>query len=883
MKTQTSRILPLVLTVTALVVSSTLIPQTKAASWTLTGSLNVPRTEYAAALLANGKVLVTGGYGGSPGPVALVSSELYDPASGTWSNTGDLNMYRILHTATRLNCGEVLVASGQTAGVYTNTATAEIYEPDTGTWTMTGSLNTARNSHTATLLPNGTVLVVGGYDWSASDELASAELYNPNTGTWTLTGALHAGRFGHKATLLLNSKVLVTGGWNETGALTSAELYDPATGTWTITGALNNARFDHSATLLLNGKVLVAGGSIGGTTYLTSSELYNPASGSWTVTGSLGTARGQHTATLLPNGMVVAVAGWRGYTLPILGSAEVYNPATGTWLPTASLNQPRTSHTTTLLPNGKLLAASGSGDSDLLFSAELFTTGLPNNDVCGGAVPLTENVYYAQNTVTATDDGDSTCLSRTRTKGVWFTYTPPLTGTATVDTCPSNFDTMLEVFGFGCDVLSSVACNDDSAECNNSLRSSVSFPCTAGTTYHIWAGGYNGASGNLQIRAYVGPGNLLGCSSGTPGNDFYNHGFYVPEYPGVSLTSAQLELSAADAGSYVLTLTAHSETYDGPVLGTSTTSVTLDGSVSENQPVIFTFPSTPIAKLSRVCFILSLVSGPGTAVYYAVPTSGVCTEVIQTVGTTPPLDTFRRYGVNLILTGASIPTETLLSCSGEVGADLCSRGFYVPQYPGVRLNSARLKLSSDYTGDYVLMLTVRSNAYDGPFLGLAAAPVALNGCPSENQPVTFTFPYTPIAKDSRVCFGLSVISGPSPNVYYAVPGFSGGCTEVVQTQGTAPPLDTFRRYGVDLILGGVNDLSPDLLRLTIARQPAGLYLYWNSTGGRTYTLQTGGNVQSLSAFQTGIPATPPTNTFGPIVPIPPQQFYRLMLDPLPGP
>jgi len=882
MKTQTNRIVPLVLTVTALAVSSTLIPQTKAASWTMTGSLNVPRTEYAAALLPNGTVLVAGGYGGSPGLVILVSSELYNPASGTWSETSDLNIYRMRHTATRLNCGQVLVASGQTAGVYTNTATAEIYDPDTGTWTFTGALNKARNSHTATLLPNGNVLVVAGYDWATSTFLSSAELYNPTTGTWTLTGALHAGRNGHTATLLSSGRVLVAGGWNETGPLTSAEVYDPGTGTWTITGALNNARLDHSATLLPNNKVVVAGGTIGGTTYLASAELYNESTGTWTTTGSLNSVRGKHTATLLPNGMVVVVAGWRGYTLPVLGSAEVYNPAAGTWLPTASLNQPRTSHTTTLLPNGKLLAASGSGDSDLLFSAELFTTGLPDNDVCGGAVALTENVYYAQNTVTATDDGDSTCLGRTRTKGVWFTYTPSLTGTATVDTCPSDFDTMIEIFGFGCSVLTSLACNDDSPSCGNSLRSSASFECTAGTTYHIWAGGYNGASGNLQIRGSVVPGAVLSCS-GTPGGDYYNHGFYVPSYRGTTLNTAQLLLSARTAGNYVLTLTVRSSTYDGPILATASQTVTLNGSLSENQPVIFTFPPTTTVLFSRLCFILSLVSGPGTDVYYAVPTSGGCTEIIQTEGTTPPLDSFRRNGVNLVLTGTSIPPETLLNCSCQAGGDGYERGFYVPQFPGVTLTSTRLELSSDYTGTYVVMLTVRSNSYDGPLLGLSAVAVALNGCPSENQPVTFTFPSTPIAKDSRVCFILALISGPSPNLYYTVPGFTGGCTAVVQTYGTTPPLDTFRRYGVNLILEGVEDLGSDLLRLTIARQPAGLYLYWNSTGGRTYTLQTGGNVQSLSPFQTGIPATPPTNTFGPIIPIPTQQFYRLMLEPLPVP
>jgi len=237
---------------------------------------------------------------------------------------------------------------------------------------------------------------------------------------------------------------------------------------------------------------------------------------------------------------------------------------------------------------------------------------------------------------------------------------------------------------------------------------------------------------------------------------------------------------------------------------------------------------------------------------------------------------------NLLITPGPMPS-VLLSCSGEQAGDFYYRGFYVVQYPGVSLNTAEVTLSAAEAGSYVLALTVRSNTYDGPVLGASTNTVTLNGSTSERQPVTFAFPSPPIVKYSRVCFILSLLSGPGTAVYYSVPGLTGGCTTVVQTEGTTPPQSTFRRYGVNLILTGIHDPNSDL-RLAIARQPTGPYLYWNSIQGRTYTLQTNHNLQLFNDLQTGIPATPPTNTFGPIVPLSAtRQFYRVVLEPTPVP
>jgi len=244
-------------------------------TWTYTGSMNAARSLHTATLLPNGQVLVAGGFGN--GELGLSSAEVYDPIKGTWTNTGSLKFAMVNPTATLLNNGQVLLAGGFYEGSYGGTITTgvQLYNPISGTWTNTGDLNTARDNYTATLLTNGEVLVAGGY---GTPYLATAELFDPVSGTWTYTGSMNAARSLHTATLLPNGHVMVAGGDNNwqvypSEALTSAEIYDPVAGTWTNTGLMNAARDNHTATLLNSGEVLLAGG-VDDTDILFSAELY---------------------------------------------------------------------------------------------------------------------------------------------------------------------------------------------------------------------------------------------------------------------------------------------------------------------------------------------------------------------------------------------------------------------------------------------------------------------------------------------------------------------------------------------------------------------------------------------------------------------------------
>src|SRR6266404_3642414 len=119
------------------------------------------------------------------GPARLASAQGAGPS---WSYTGNLISANDAGTMTLLPNGKVLMMG----------RSAELYDPASGTWSSTGNLTTAGGG-TATLLPNGKVLVAGGY---LNSLLNSAELYDPATGTWSITGNLNTARRDNTATLL---------------------------------------------------------------------------------------------------------------------------------------------------------------------------------------------------------------------------------------------------------------------------------------------------------------------------------------------------------------------------------------------------------------------------------------------------------------------------------------------------------------------------------------------------------------------------------------------------------------------------------------------------------------------------------------------------------
>ena len=341
----------------------------------LTGKMKVVRQGHSATVLPNGKVLIVGGdtnftniYAGT----ATSTSEIYDPATGTFTLSGNTVSNHSYHTATLLPNGKVLIAGGESMYNYhsqgsqnDSTDKSEIFDPVTGTFSATGNMvYSLFAGHSSTLLNNGKVIIIGtrkqcvGY-WCEYYE-GVGQIYDPATGVFTYTGST-TNRSYHTATLLSNGNVLITGGYGNTdyglsGCYNSTEIYDTSTATFTAAANMLVDRANHTATALPDGTVLITGGHNYFFGYdwvdVATSEYYNPTTGVFTSSGSMNTLRSGHSATLLVNGKVLIVGG---------STAEIYDPVTRSFTLAGTMLASFSNHTATLLNTGKVLIV-GAGD-----------------------------------------------------------------------------------------------------------------------------------------------------------------------------------------------------------------------------------------------------------------------------------------------------------------------------------------------------------------------------------------------------------------------------------------------------------------------------------------------------------------------------------------
>ena len=290
-------------------------------TWTVVGSMANARYNHTATLLSNGEVLVTGG------DATGTSAEIYNPATQSWTVTGSMNVSRYGHSASLLSNGMVLVAggccttasvSGISEPVEEALTSSELWNPATGTWTLTGTMVNMHAFHTANLLTNGNVLVEGGISLNlpaGPEVVGGSEFYNPATATWTAVGTLNTARYYATSGLLTGDAVLVAGGDGGgcCSGLSSDELYSTASESWQLMPVMNVGAYQLASAVLSSGaEMLVSGGFSCCATpesTMTTVEIFNAATQTWSITASMSEGRYGHTLTALNDGTVLAAGG----------------------------------------------------------------------------------------------------------------------------------------------------------------------------------------------------------------------------------------------------------------------------------------------------------------------------------------------------------------------------------------------------------------------------------------------------------------------------------------------------------------------------------------------------------------------------------------------
>ena len=117
------------------------------------------------------------------------------------------------------------------------------------------------------------------------------------------------------------------------------------------------------------------------------------------------------------------------------------------------------------------------------------------------AVSVASWALTGNNTNATAETSEPSHAGSAPAKSIWWAWSAPSSGTGTLCTAGSSFDTVLAVYtGSSVSALTPVASNDNTG---NATYSTVSFPAVQGTVYRIAVDGKSGASGTVQLSGNI--------------------------------------------------------------------------------------------------------------------------------------------------------------------------------------------------------------------------------------------------------------------------------------------------------------------------------------------------------------------------------------------
>jgi hypothetical protein len=181
----------------------------------LASRMSTPRANHAMHLLANGKVLVVGGFSYEGIGSAYGFAELFDPATETFTAVASpVNAPRALFASERLRDGSVLIAGGESASGSPSNEVLRYDPVSNRIERMGGVLSVPTTLAQGALLPDGRLGVFGGLSMAAPLGTTVAHAVGGNPLTVMRLPDLPDNRLFHRTLRLSDGRIMIVGGAN---------------------------------------------------------------------------------------------------------------------------------------------------------------------------------------------------------------------------------------------------------------------------------------------------------------------------------------------------------------------------------------------------------------------------------------------------------------------------------------------------------------------------------------------------------------------------------------------------------------------------------------------------------------------------------------------